>query len=63
MQPTSVSPGFNVSLVPDWKQHELRRAYYAAVSFMDSQLGVVLDAFDALPESVRNNTAIALWGE
>lgn len=31
----------------DWKQHELRRAYYATVTFMDSQLGRILDQLES----------------
>jgi len=34
--------GGEFRMVPDWKQHELRRAYYAAASFMDQQLGRIL---------------------
>lgn len=55
----SNSSGFD--LVPDWKQFELRRAYYAAVSFMDSQLGLVLDALENT--GLRNSTAITFVGD
>ena len=33
---------YNVT-IPDWKTKELRRAYYAATTFADYQLGLVLD--------------------
>lgn len=48
-------------LIPDAKHAELRRAYYAAVSFMDSQLLRVLDAVEA--NDLRKNTIIVFWGD
>eukprot|EP00054_Salpingoeca_dolichothecata_P035008 m.4292 g.4292 ORF g.4292 m.4292 type:complete len:519 (-) comp4965_c0_seq1:67-1623(-) len=48
-------------LVPDWKHYELRRAYYAAVTFMDSQLGRVLDALEST--GLRNDTVVVFWGD
>ena len=34
--------------MPDDRAYEIRRAYYAAVSWMDYQVGRVLDELDAL---------------
>lgn len=39
----------------------LRAAYYSAVSFMDSQLGRILDALDET--GLRDTTAVVLWGD
>jgi iduronate 2-sulfatase len=44
-------------LIVDWKQHELRRAYYASVTFMDSQLGAILDTIEELNLRGRINMA------
>jgi len=43
------------------KQKELIHGYYAAVSYTDAQLGIVLNALDSL--GLTNNTIIVLWGD
>lgn len=43
------------------RAREAMAAYYACISFMDEQLGRVLDALDHL--GLRDNTVIALWGD
>jgi iduronate 2-sulfatase len=45
---------------PD-KQRELIHGYYAAVSYMDAQLGRVLDELDTL--QLTDKTIIVLWGD
>jgi iduronate 2-sulfatase len=42
-------------------QRELLQAYYACVSYMDAQLGRVLDELDRLDRA--RNTLIVLWGD
>ncbi|MCT4672660.1 MAG: sulfatase [Prolixibacteraceae bacterium] len=48
-------------LLPESKQRELIHGYYACVSYMDAQVGKVLDALDHL--GLRENTIIVLWGD
>ncbi|MEH6305904.1 sulfatase [Olivibacter sp. CPCC 100613] len=43
------------------KQREALRAYYASISFMDAQLGRVLDALDKL--QLSNNTIVVFWSD
>ena len=47
--------------IPDEKQKELIRGYLAATSYMDAQVGRVLDELDAL--GLRDKTIIILWGD
>ena len=42
-----------------WK--EAVQAYLAAISYLDGQVGRVLDAYDKSPD--RNNTIICFWGD
>ena len=42
-------------------QRELIRAYYACVSFVDAQVGRILDELDRL--QLADNTIIILWGD
>jgi iduronate 2-sulfatase len=51
---------------PNWgldeaKRKEAIRAYYAAITFMDAQVGRVLDALDNL--KLGDNTIIVLWSD
>jgi len=39
----------------------IRRAYFAAVSYVDAQVGKVLDAVDEL--GLRDQTVVVLWGD
>eukprot|EP01060_Flectonema_neradi_P039839 TRINITY_DN8923_c4_g1_i1.p1 TRINITY_DN8923_c4_g1~~TRINITY_DN8923_c4_g1_i1.p1 ORF type:complete len:528 (+),score=94.25 TRINITY_DN8923_c4_g1_i1:43-1626(+) len=56
---TTEQDGFR--FVPEDMHQTLRKGYYSAVTFMDSQIGRILDAFDA--SEYAANTAILLWGD
>lgn len=43
------------------KQLELIHGYYAAVSYLDAQVGILLNTLDSL--GTLNNTIIVLWGD
>lgn len=47
--------------IPDDLARQLKHGYYAAISYMDAQLGKVLDELDRL--QLRDNTIIVLWGD
>ncbi|MCF8381535.1 MAG: sulfatase [Bacteroidales bacterium] len=47
--------------LPIHKQKELIHGYYAAVSYADAQVGILLDALDSL--GLTENTIIVLWGD
>ncbi|MDR2774427.1 MAG: sulfatase [Tannerella sp.] len=47
--------------LPDDKLREAKRAYYAAVSFMDAQVGRVLEALDRL--NLTDRTIVVLWSD
>jgi iduronate 2-sulfatase len=58
---------WNYSYVPDTPdlpedyRRQLKHGYYAAVSYMDAQLGRVLDELDRL--GLTDSTIIVLWGD
>jgi iduronate 2-sulfatase len=47
--------------ISDELARRLRHGYYAATSYMDAQVGVVLDALEK--EGLAANTVIVLWGD
>lgn len=47
--------------ISEAKQRELIHGYYACVSYIDAQLGKLLDELDEL--GITENTVIALWGD
>jgi iduronate 2-sulfatase len=47
--------------LPDAYARQLKHGYYAAVSYMDAQLGRVLDELDTL--GLSENTIVVLWGD
>jgi arylsulfatase A-like enzyme len=53
-------PGNHVYLKVE-KQKELIQGYFAAVSYMDAQVGLLLNTLDSL--GTLNNTIIVLWGD
>ena len=57
----NTSKSQNPALIDDDQTRKLVHGYYAAVSYMDAQLGKVLDALDA--EGFADNTVIAFWGD
>jgi len=53
-------PGFNWSF-PDSTRRQVLQAYYASITFMDAQLGRVLEALERSGEA--DNTIIAFWSD
>eukprot|EP01063_Lacrimia_lanifica_P017823 TRINITY_DN24810_c0_g1_i1.p2 TRINITY_DN24810_c0_g1~~TRINITY_DN24810_c0_g1_i1.p2 ORF type:complete len:526 (+),score=179.90 TRINITY_DN24810_c0_g1_i1:225-1580(+) len=58
---TPLGTGAIGSVLPAADVLALRRAYYAAVSYMDGLVGEVVDALDASP--FAKNTVVAFWGD
>jgi uncharacterized sulfatase len=56
----STKPWPYMGVTPD-QARECKRAYYAAISFVDAQIGHVLDAVDRL--GLRDNTIIVFWSD
>ncbi len=51
----------NILDLPDDYARQLKHGYYAAVSYMDAQLGRVLDELDRL--ELTEETIVVLWGD
>jgi iduronate 2-sulfatase len=47
--------------IPKEKAMELRHGYYACVSYIDAQVGILLDTLDEL--RLRRNTIVVLWSD
>lgn len=47
--------------VPSEKEQEIIHGYYACISYVDAQLGKILDRLEAL--GLSENTVIVLWGD
>lgn len=50
----------NIGL-PEYKQKELIHGYYAAVSYIDAQIGKLIDHLEAL--GLAENTIVIIWGD
>lgn len=70
----TVPPGFPTPSVParngdlfigreasEQEAREMKRAYWASISFVDAQVGRVVSALDAL--GLRENTIVVFWGD
>jgi arylsulfatase A-like enzyme len=53
--------GIPAGSIPDELARQLKHGYYAAISYMDAQLGKVLDELDRL--GLTDKTIIVLWGD
>jgi iduronate 2-sulfatase len=53
--------GIPAGPIPDDLARQLKHGYYAAISYMDAQVGKVLDELERL--GLRDNTIIVLWGD
>jgi len=51
----------NNTILTDTKAKELIHGYYASISFVDAQLGKILNKLDSL--GLTSNTVIVLWGD
>lgn len=53
--------GIPETSISDDLARQLKHGYYAAISYMDAQVGMVLDELDRL--HLRTNTIVILWGD
>ena len=51
----------NDGAIDDATARRLRHGYYAAISYMDAQVGLILDALEK--EGLADSTVIVLWGD
>lgn len=51
----------DVGPLPDEQARDLRHAYYACVSYVDAQIGRLLDELERL--QLRDETIVVLWGD
>lgn len=54
-------PGLEDGYIGDSLEIKLQHGYYACVSYIDAQIGLILDALDEL--GLRENTVVLLWGD
>ena len=47
--------------IPEANQHRVRQAYFACISYIDAQVGRVLDELDR--SGLEENTIVVLWGD
>ena len=57
----SYKPGFKTRPLPKKDQIESKKAYYACVSYVDAQVGRLLDKLKEL--KLDKNTIVVLWGD
>ena len=53
--------GIPEASIPDDLARQLKHGYYASISYMDAQVGKVLDELERL--DLRKNTIVILWGD
>ncbi|MEQ1825969.1 MAG: sulfatase [Pirellula sp.] len=53
--------GIPAESIPDDLARQLKHGYYAAISYMDAQVGLLLDELDKL--GLAKNTIVILWGD
>jgi len=53
--------GIPDSTIPDDLARQLKHGYYAAISYMDAQVGKLLDELES--SGLANNTIVVLWGD
>lgn len=55
---TDIKTGIDLNIE---KQRELIHGYYACISYIDTQIGILMDTLEKL--NLMNNTIIILWGD